>query len=266
MMVSANDAAYAIAQDRRRAASTASPPISTRPRKRLGMQDSTFGDPAGLDDETSYKGGPNMSAYDLAIATRNALTVPAIAKWAGAARVRSSPIRRRHAPRSDEPQQHAARRRATPTRARRLQDRIHEPGAAHARRDRDPQRPHAASRSILGARRRAATRRRRALLDAGFAPPADAGAAARRDVCRRSRCRSYASRAADQTALRSPRCGNAAPPRHVDRRRRRRDRHRAGVDSGSVADAARRAAATDRAPTTARRRITAAGCSRCATS
>jgi D-alanyl-D-alanine carboxypeptidase len=47
------------------------------------MRDSTFGDPAGLTDETSYKGGPKTSAYDLAIATRNALTVPAIAHWAG---------------------------------------------------------------------------------------------------------------------------------------------------------------------------------------
>ena len=40
---------------------------------RLGMEDSTFSDPAGLDDDTSYKGGPRMSAYDIAIATRNAL-------------------------------------------------------------------------------------------------------------------------------------------------------------------------------------------------
>jgi D-alanyl-D-alanine carboxypeptidase (penicillin-binding protein 5/6) len=49
---------------------------------RYGMHDSTFGDPAGLDDSTSYKGGPYTSAYDLAIATRNALAVPEIAKYA----------------------------------------------------------------------------------------------------------------------------------------------------------------------------------------
>src|SRR5262249_44095867 len=48
-----------------------------------GMKDSTLNDPAGLDDETSFHGGPMMSAYDLAIATRNAITVPDIAKWAG---------------------------------------------------------------------------------------------------------------------------------------------------------------------------------------
>ena len=46
------------------------------------MHDSTFGDPAGLTDGTSYDGGPHVSAYDMAIATRNALTVPQIAKWA----------------------------------------------------------------------------------------------------------------------------------------------------------------------------------------
>jgi D-alanyl-D-alanine carboxypeptidase (penicillin-binding protein 5/6) len=46
------------------------------------MRDSTFSDPAGLDDKTSYQGGPRMSAYDIAIATRNALAVPELAKYA----------------------------------------------------------------------------------------------------------------------------------------------------------------------------------------
>ena len=46
------------------------------------MQDSTFGDPAGLDDGNAYRGGPLMSAYDLAIATRNALPVPLLAHLA----------------------------------------------------------------------------------------------------------------------------------------------------------------------------------------
>jgi D-alanyl-D-alanine carboxypeptidase (penicillin-binding protein 5/6) len=46
------------------------------------MRDSTFGDPAGLTDGTSYQGGPKMSAYDIAISARNALAVPAIAHWA----------------------------------------------------------------------------------------------------------------------------------------------------------------------------------------
>lgn len=81
MMVSANDAAYAIAETVGGSlAGFAADLTSTA--KRYGMRDSTFSDPAGLTDGTSYLGGPKMSAYDLAIATRNALTVPAIAQWA----------------------------------------------------------------------------------------------------------------------------------------------------------------------------------------
>jgi D-alanyl-D-alanine carboxypeptidase len=81
MLVSANDAAYALAE-----ASGGSirgfADIANATARRYGMRDSTFGDPAGLTDETSYKGGPKTSAYDLAIATRNALAVPQIARWA----------------------------------------------------------------------------------------------------------------------------------------------------------------------------------------
>src|SRR4029079_16837631 len=81
MMVSANDAAYAIAE-------TAGGDLQgfadsmTAMGKRMKMQDSTFSDPAGFDDAASFGGGPRMSAYDIAIATRNALSVPDIAKWA----------------------------------------------------------------------------------------------------------------------------------------------------------------------------------------
>jgi len=82
MMVSANDAAYAIAETVGGSVGGFANDANETAR-RLGMRDSTFGDPAGLDDQTSYKGGPKVSAYDLAIATRNALTVPAIARWAG---------------------------------------------------------------------------------------------------------------------------------------------------------------------------------------
>jgi D-alanyl-D-alanine carboxypeptidase len=81
MMVSANDAAYAIAET----AGGSIPGFAAElnaTAKRYGMRDSTFGDPAGLDDGTSYEGGPKVSAYDLSIAARNALTVPAIARWA----------------------------------------------------------------------------------------------------------------------------------------------------------------------------------------
>ena len=83
MMVSANDAAYAIA-DTVGGNVNGFAKDANQTARRYGMRDSTFGDPAGLTDETSYKGGPKVSAYDLAIATRNALTVPAIARWADA--------------------------------------------------------------------------------------------------------------------------------------------------------------------------------------
>jgi D-alanyl-D-alanine carboxypeptidase (penicillin-binding protein 5/6) len=81
MMVSANDAAYALAEASGGSISGFAK-IANATAKRYGMRDSTFGDPAGLTDETSYKGGPTTSAYDLAIATRNALAVPQVARWA----------------------------------------------------------------------------------------------------------------------------------------------------------------------------------------
>ena len=79
-MASANDAAYAIAETAGGSLDgfvAAEQETATR----LGMKDSTFADPAGLDDEASFNGGPRMSAFDIAIATRNALAVPEIAKW-----------------------------------------------------------------------------------------------------------------------------------------------------------------------------------------
>lgn len=78
MMVSANDAAYAIAEttsgslDGFQAALTSTA-------ARYGMKDSTFADPAGLDDSSSFGGGPRMSAFDIAISARNTLAVPQLA-------------------------------------------------------------------------------------------------------------------------------------------------------------------------------------------
>ena len=46
------------------------------------MRDSLLTDPAGLDDSTSFKGGSRMSAYDLAIAARNVLSVRELAEIA----------------------------------------------------------------------------------------------------------------------------------------------------------------------------------------
>jgi D-alanyl-D-alanine carboxypeptidase len=82
LMASANDAAYAIAE----AAGGSLDGFVVamdQSAERMGMQDSTFADPAGLDDDQSFGGGPRMSAYDIAIATRNAAAVPEIARWAG---------------------------------------------------------------------------------------------------------------------------------------------------------------------------------------
>jgi D-alanyl-D-alanine carboxypeptidase (penicillin-binding protein 5/6) len=82
MMVSANDSAYAIADTVGKGSLDTFAGAMMDTGRRLGLKDSTLNDPAGLDDPTSFQGGPMMSAYDLAIATRNALTVPDIAKWA----------------------------------------------------------------------------------------------------------------------------------------------------------------------------------------
>ena len=81
MMVSANDAAYAIAETVGGSLDGFANDLAATAHQ-LGLRDSTLSDPAGLDDNTSFRGGPTMSAYDLAIATRNALTVPDIARWA----------------------------------------------------------------------------------------------------------------------------------------------------------------------------------------
>ena len=82
MMVSANDSAYSIANTLGHGNFDTFDADVAATAHELGLRDSTFNDPAGLDDPPSYKGGPYMSAYDLAVATRNALTVPAIAQWA----------------------------------------------------------------------------------------------------------------------------------------------------------------------------------------
>ncbi len=82
MMISANDSAYAFAEAAGGGSISGFAARANSTARRYGMKDSTFGDPAGLSDTTAYEGGPKVSAYDLAIAARNALTVPAIARWA----------------------------------------------------------------------------------------------------------------------------------------------------------------------------------------
>ena len=81
LMESANDAAFAIAE--RASGSIEKFAVDAQAvAERLGAKDTTFGDPAGLDDEHSFQGGTKMSAYDLAIVARNALSVPEIADTA----------------------------------------------------------------------------------------------------------------------------------------------------------------------------------------
>jgi D-alanyl-D-alanine carboxypeptidase (penicillin-binding protein 5/6) len=82
MMVSANDAAYAVA-DTISGSVAGFAPVLNATAKQLGMKDSTLNDPAGLDTAPSFQGGPMMSAYDLAVAARNVLAVPELAKWSG---------------------------------------------------------------------------------------------------------------------------------------------------------------------------------------
>jgi D-alanyl-D-alanine carboxypeptidase len=82
MMVSANDAAFAIAEHAGGGSIEGFADVATDAAERFGLRDSTISDPSGLDDESSHNGGSRMSAYDLAIVTRNALSVPVIAKYA----------------------------------------------------------------------------------------------------------------------------------------------------------------------------------------
>ncbi len=77
LMVSANDAAYALAEavsgDLEEFAH-----LMQQTADRLEMQDSTWLDPAGFDGEEGFEGGTRASAYDLAVLARNALDVPEI--------------------------------------------------------------------------------------------------------------------------------------------------------------------------------------------
>lgn len=77
LIVSANDAAYAIAE----ASGGSVEGFADQMRQaaeRMGMRESTFLDPAGFDGPEGFGGGSRASAYDLAILARNALTQPEI--------------------------------------------------------------------------------------------------------------------------------------------------------------------------------------------
>ncbi len=78
MIISANDAAYAMAENTGCDLAHFATMADTTG-KRLGLQNTAFHDPAGLDGAQGFEGGTTSSAYDLAIVARNALAVPAIA-------------------------------------------------------------------------------------------------------------------------------------------------------------------------------------------
>ncbi|MGH9042593.1 MAG: D-alanyl-D-alanine carboxypeptidase family protein, partial [Acidimicrobiia bacterium] len=75
LMVSANDAAYALAEAASGSLSGFAADMNAAA-ARYGMKDSVFNDPAGFDDSASFQGGSRVSAYDLAITGRNFLAVP----------------------------------------------------------------------------------------------------------------------------------------------------------------------------------------------
>jgi D-alanyl-D-alanine carboxypeptidase len=79
LLVSANDAAYTLAENAsgslERFAAT-----MNQTSKKLGLRDSHFGDPAGLDNDQGFGFGDMMSAFDLAVVARNALSVPELAQ------------------------------------------------------------------------------------------------------------------------------------------------------------------------------------------
>jgi D-alanyl-D-alanine carboxypeptidase len=81
LVISANDAAFAIAERTSGSVEQFAKDADATAR-RLGARDTTFGDPAGLDDRNSFAGGTRMSAYDLAVVARNFLAIPELATMA----------------------------------------------------------------------------------------------------------------------------------------------------------------------------------------
>ena len=80
LVLSANDAAYALAQ-RVSGSLAAFAVVMQRSAKQVGMTDSpVFRDPAGLDGTEGFEGGNLVSARDLAVAGRDLLNVPELAR------------------------------------------------------------------------------------------------------------------------------------------------------------------------------------------
>jgi D-alanyl-D-alanine carboxypeptidase (penicillin-binding protein 5/6) len=78
LIVSANDAAFAVAE--RAGGSIEQFAVDAQAEAhQLGLVDTVFRDPSGLDGPGAYGGGTLTSAYDMAIVARNALAVPELA-------------------------------------------------------------------------------------------------------------------------------------------------------------------------------------------
>jgi D-alanyl-D-alanine carboxypeptidase (penicillin-binding protein 5/6) len=79
MMVSANDAAVALAEKIGGGTLDGYVPIANETAARLGLADGPIlNDPAGLDDEFAYKGGARISPRDLAIVARAVMATPGL--------------------------------------------------------------------------------------------------------------------------------------------------------------------------------------------
>ncbi len=80
LIVSANDAAYAIAESIGGDLASFAEEMNDTARL-YGLRDSQFSDPAGFDDGVeAFDGGSRVSAFDLAIVARDLLSVPELAK------------------------------------------------------------------------------------------------------------------------------------------------------------------------------------------
>lgn len=79
LIANANDAAYAIAETAGGDLGAFAAQMNQRAQA-MGMRDSTFNDPAGIDGKGAFQGGSRVSPYDLAIAARNLHAAPELAE------------------------------------------------------------------------------------------------------------------------------------------------------------------------------------------
>jgi len=81
LIANANDAAYAIAETSGTDLAGFAKQMGETAQA-MGLKDSTFNDPAGIDGPSAFQGGTSASPYDLAVLARNARATPEIAEIA----------------------------------------------------------------------------------------------------------------------------------------------------------------------------------------